>query len=364
MALTRKQKIAASLIPLFVAVLLAALFFRNPGETELAARRQLLQLISPDASSVIYIDLAELRASPFFARLNSWAPQPPPDSEYAQFLRDTGFSYERDLDRMAIGISRRGETTELFAVADGKFDRKKIEAFLARNSAATQQGQQTIFTLKPAPGQKPVSLTFLSDTRIALTDETVPTPAASAEGAGRADWNTRFERVAGSPVFAVIRQDAAMQQALTAATPGGFRSPQLASLLEQQLWISIAGKPAGDRLLLIADGESLSDAAESQLRELLQGVIVMAQTGLNDPKLRQQMNSEERDAYLELLQSADVQKIDRGQWKTVRVSLFLTPKFFDVAARTSLVPKTQSGPPPSQPTPATKPAAPRPAKKN
>jgi hypothetical protein len=43
------------------------------------------------------------------------------------------------------------------------------------------------------------------------------------------------------------------------------------------------------------------------------------------------MNQEERQAYLEILKSADVQKLDRGQWKSVRLVLAITPRFLDIA---------------------------------
>ena len=81
-----------------------------------------------------------------------------------------------------------------------------------------------------------------------------------------------------------------MQEAMNTAAPGGFRSPALSTLLNQLQWISIAGKPDGDVLRVISDGECQSDSTTSQLRDFLQGVLLLAQTGLNDPKLRQQMN--------------------------------------------------------------------------
>ena len=98
-----------------------------------SARQHLLQLLPTEATAVIFVDLDELRASPFLAKLHAWAPQPNADSEYAQFVHDTGFSYERDLKRLVVAISNHGSTTDLFAIADGKFDRKKIEAFLNHN---------------------------------------------------------------------------------------------------------------------------------------------------------------------------------------------------------------------------------------
>ena len=101
-------------------------------------------------------------------------------------------------------------------------------------------------------------------------------------------------------------------------------------LLEQLQWISIAGKPEADQLRLVAEGECLSDQSISQLNDVLQGAFILAQNGLNDPKLRRQMNPQEREAYLEILKSADIQKIERGEWKTVRLVLSITPKFLDV----------------------------------
>jgi hypothetical protein len=82
------------------------------------------------------------------------------------------------------------------------------------------------------------------------------------------------------------------------------------------------------------------------LRDFLQGILLLAQSGLNDPKLRQRMNPEERQAYLEMLRSADIQKLDRGEWKSVRLVLEITPMFLDVARLASA------------PTPAPTPAPP------
>jgi 5-deoxy-D-glucuronate isomerase len=76
-------------------------------------------------------------------------------------------------------------------------------------------------------------------------------------------------------------------------------------------------------------------------------VLVLAQNGLHDPKLRQKMNPEERQTYLEILNSADVQKIDRGEWKSVRLVLEITPQFLDMARLASIAaPAEQTSTPP------------------
>ncbi len=357
MSLTRSRKIAlvSAAAVLFLAGMFLALHFSRDFDS--SARQHLLQLVPADATAVIYADLDELRSSPFPAELYARTPHPIEDSEYAQFVRDTGFSYERDLKRVVVAISNHGNVTNIFAVTDGKFDRKKIEAFFARNGKSTQQGKRRVFRLNATANEKPLWFAFLSNDRMAFSDFENPAARLSDEpnDSFHAQWNSRFERVAGTPLFAVIRQDPAIQNALNAAAPGGFHSPQLSALLGQLQWISIAGKPEGDQLRVVADGECLAPLTASQLSDFLQGVQLLAQNGLNDPKLRQKMNPEEREVYLELLKSADIQKIDRGEWKSVRVMLEITPKFLDIArAASTAVPADQTS---SQPESPQKPAA-------
>jgi hypothetical protein len=135
----------------------------------------------------------------------------------------------------------------------------------------------------------------------------------------------RFERLAGSPMFALFRQDAAIGAILNTQAPGGFRSPQLAQLLNQLLWISIAGKPEGNGFRVAAEGECPNELTMRQLADFLSGIALMAQGGLNDPKLRQQMDPSEREAYLQLLNSVEVTKLDRGTSKSVRMAMMITP---------------------------------------
>jgi len=337
---TRTRKILMALLAatvLIAALLLARNFSNGADGTE---RQQLLQLIPTGSSAVIYVDLDEFRESSFLAKLYEWAPHPAEDSEYSQFVRETGFSYERDLHRVVVAVSKRGVDTNFVPIADGKFDRKKIEAVLFHNGAPSQHGKWKIFRLNATVQDKPLSVAFLSDSRIALSNsEDLAGGAAAASGEpGRAEWNARFERLAGTPVFAVIRQDSAVQSSIGNMAPGGYRSPQLSALLDQLQWISVAGKPDGDQLRVVAEGETASESAMSQLSQTLQGILLLAQNGLNDPKVRQQMNPVEREAYVEMLRSAEVQKIDRGEWKTVRVVVAVTPKFLEVAKMKSAAP--------------------------
>jgi hypothetical protein len=333
--------------------------YRHWSGDESSARASLLVLMPSAASSVAYADFAALRQSPFAAELLAWAPRPQPEADYAQFLRDTGFDYERDLDRVAIAVIKHAQDTVLFVVADGRFDRAKITAYALRAGTRETRGGREIFSVPttaatpnsaaPAVSPQKISFTFLRKDRIAATDSADLTALLSQPltGEDAKQWRDRFERLAGSPVFAVIRQDATPGSALASRAPGGWQSPQLATLLDQLQWITIAGKPDGDRLRVVTEGESGVDASARQLAEFLNGMLMLAQLGLNGPQVRQQLDPAVRDAYLEMLKSADVSRIDRGETKSVRLIVDITPQFLQ-AARTA-VPTAPQAPPATKP---------------
>jgi hypothetical protein len=184
----------------------------------------------------------------------------------------------------------------------------------------------------------------LKNDRVALTNDSNLNLRLDARNrsAEIAEWHARFARLAGSPVFAVIRQDAALGAALAAQAPGGLRSPQLSTLLDQLQWILIAGKPENDRLRLIAEGECTADATARQLADVLNGVVILAENGLNDPKTRQQLDPTLREAYLDLLRNADVSKIDRGDTKSVRLVLEISSAFLEAARKAQPIPADSS----------------------
>src|SRR5260370_35858584 len=99
--------------------------------------------------------------------------------------------------------------------------------------------------------------TFLRNAQIALVNDSNLGVFLGAKKRPEdlAEWRVRFERLAGSPLFAVIRQDAALGAALAAKAPGGLRSPQRSAVLDQLQWNTVAGKPAKERFPWVPDGE-------------------------------------------------------------------------------------------------------------
>ena len=305
-------------------------------------RESLLRALPADATAVIYVDVAELRRGEILKSISNWSAGAVTDPEYKRFVSETGFDYERNLDRVGIAVENRGGARNYFVLADGNFDRGKIEAYLRKNAVSRKEGPLEIFHFASPnsnpgvfSGQRSISIAFLSDRRLALTDAadlSSEFEAAKAE-AGHAEWMGRFERLSGTPVFALIRQDAAIGALLNNQTASGFGSPQLAQLLNQLLWISLAGKPEGKQFRAVIEGECPNEMTMRQLSDFLNGITLMANAGLNDSKLRQQMDPAEREVYLQLLNSIDVMRLDRGMSKSVRVTFVVTPEIWGKLAQ-------------------------------
>lgn len=332
-----------AIVALFGAIAVYALLHWSGIED--SARESALAMMPSDAHAIVYADVAALRQTPFIAGLRDWAPAPQQvDSEYAQFLRDTGFDYERDLDRVAIAFIHRGQDTTHLVVADGRFDRKKINTYTSQFGTHESRGGREIFTVPVKGSSRKISFAFPSQDGIALTDD-ADLPALLAQrmkGEDEKEWRVRFGRLAGSPLFAVVRQDPANGTVLAGRAPSGLRSPQLSALLEQLQWVTLAGKPEGERLRVVIEGEAPTDVIARQLSDFLGGALILAQAGLNGPRVREQIAPQAREAYLEILRGADISRIDRGDTKSVRIVFDVTPKF--LAAARNAVPNLPQQP--------------------
>jgi hypothetical protein len=332
-----KKRSQIGLMAVVVGMLGVAAFFayRKWDIQNASSRDEALALIPADSNAVLFVDFGQLRQSPFVAQLYAWAPKPQVDADYAQFVKEAGFDYARDLDRMALAAVKRGQESAVFAILDGKFDRQKISSYALKDGSIAKTEGHEIFCVPVSGTVKKISFAFLRNDRIALTNDANLALFLGARKGPEdvAEWRSRFGRLAGSPVFAVFRQDAAIAAALAAQAPGGLRSPQLSTLLDQLQWVTLAGKPENDRLRVIAEGECTTEPTARQLADMLNGVVLLAQAGLNDAKTRQQLDPAMREAYLELLKSADVSKIDRGDTKSVRLVFEITPGFLEAARK-------------------------------
>jgi hypothetical protein len=293
---------------------------------------EMVQRLPAGATTILYVDVAELRKSPLLAKLRALAPAAKTDVEYSEFVRATGFDYERDLDRAGIALVESGGARVFYASAEGRFDAKKIAAFALKSGKREMQDGHEVFTTTVSGSTRQVTLAFLGKESIVLTDSGDLGLIFSARKNNPAveELAERARRLAGSPVFAVLRPDRETLRALAARIPRGLRSDQLAALVGQLRWITIAARPDGERTRIVIEGESISEDTTKQIAGLLEGLLLLARIALDDPKSRARMDPAEYAALSDLLTTAEVTKLDRGETKSVRLILSAGPKLLNL----------------------------------
>jgi hypothetical protein len=132
-------------------VALAAILLLRCGAPPLAAR------LLPPADAYLYIDLQPLRTAGLFKNVVN------PDPEYAQFVSDTGFQFERDLDEAAFAVhlpsaadlatSKTPPETRYSEVFVGRFDDAKLAAYLRKTAETSRPYRKTIIYSIPLPGR-------------------------------------------------------------------------------------------------------------------------------------------------------------------------------------------------------------------
>ncbi len=94
----------------------------------------------PDSDAVVYINFAPIRLITDLGK----HPVKDRDPQYEDFVRQTGFEFERDLDKAALaihyGTSIRGKSTETrySEILQGHFDSGRVEVYLRKLSASVE----------------------------------------------------------------------------------------------------------------------------------------------------------------------------------------------------------------------------------
>ncbi len=329
-----QKKIVAGVLLLAAMLGSAWLYYRSTtGDTQ-SVREGILALLPADSTSVVYVDLKELRASSFLTQILAWAPRPAADEEYTKFVQTTGFDYERDLDRIAISFSGTPQNPKTVAIAEGRFDQKKMEAYSGQSGNLKTASGKTIYAVTLSNPARTAYFTFLATGRVEICNDASCFFQPTGKNPSAEGWRDHFTRMAGTPLFGVIRQDSPWLSQLSQQGPSGWRSPQLATLLSQLQWVSVGAKPDGEDLRVVAEGESSNETTIRELNDMLSGLLILAQAGLDDPKASKKLDPKLREAYESLLKTAEVQKQARGSSQSVRLILEITPQMLDSARGT------------------------------
>jgi hypothetical protein len=296
--------------------------------TSIGGPPELLSLLPADAPVVVFGDVAALKKSAAFGEGSILlSPGVAEEPQYKEFVRETGFDYTRDLDRFVIAAwpdknksSQEGSpVVPLIALADGRFDRQKIDAYARRIGSVSKSGDADIYETPAAvPGQK-ILFTFLAPGRIAIAQAMGLDPILHPLKANSsdADARARIARVSGAEFFAVARTDDLPKEI---GIPG-VQTGQLNRLLKSVRSITLSGHPDGNNFIVAAEADCDSLPNAFQLATLLDTLRWLGRAALADPKTRAQMHPNDAALLDSLLRVAAVSH----ESHSVRLRLELTP---------------------------------------
>lgn len=261
-------------------------FYRRGEAPPVAEMPELFFLAPPEATSLLYVDLAALRQSPFLAQLFALAPSPVEDPDYRDFVSATGFDYSRDLDRALIAVLPAASPASTIAVADGRFHREKIAAYSLRSGKLEKRNGADVYFVSSGKPPRIVSYTFLAPGRIALSN--TPALDPSAFRAARdlpPEQRERVRRVGGSALIVLAKVDASQEN----FSVFGYRSRELKRILRDVRWLSLGARPDGQLLKVALEAECTSADAARELERAAETLRLLARLLLSDARARHQL---------------------------------------------------------------------------
>jgi hypothetical protein len=109
----------------------------------------------PDCDAVFYINLAPIR---LFTDLGKHPPKER-DPQYEEFVRQTGFEFERNLDKAAFaihyGAAKDGQSSETrySEIFQGRFDRSRVSQYLRKLAASVEHYRDLDIYIIPLEGR-------------------------------------------------------------------------------------------------------------------------------------------------------------------------------------------------------------------
>ena len=298
--------------------------FRRAETAHASPVPDLFSALPSGAPTLAYIDLAAVRASSFYQHRPDKGPIAIPNQDYADFMRSTGFDFEKDLERVVIASWPPDAPNGLrksVAIAEGRFDRAKIRDYALRKGKLDHQQGHEVFLF---PGNDPKTMnavTFIDDRRIALVAGTSIAPLfeSHADAAGGDPVRERAARLDGAAAFVITHVPPIPDNAAGATAASG--AAQFMALARSVQWLTFAARPDGDDLRVSLEGECDNATDAAQVKATLELMRMFGRAGLDSQKNKQSMDPAALAMLENLLSSADVtQAAER-----VRILLEVTP---------------------------------------
>lgn len=302
--------------------------FRHAATAHASPVPELFSALPAGAPTLAYIDLAAIRASSFYQRRPDKGPIAIPNQDYSDFMRSTGFDFEKDLERVVVASwppdSPNGPRKSV-AIAEGRFDRAKLRDYAMRKGKLDHQQGREVFIF---PGNDPRTtnaITFLDDRRIALVAGSSVAPVFESNFNAAGDpVRDRAARLDGAAAF-VITHVPPLPDNAGAGAPGGA---QFLTLARSVQWLTFAARPEGDNLRVSLEGECDNASDAAQVKTALELMRMFGRAGLEGQKNKQSMNPATLAMLENMLSGADVtQAAER-----VRILVEVTPDVWNLGS--------------------------------
>lgn len=230
----RRRKLWIALAVVLVAAAIAGVVYLRSRAAPEAAR------LLPESDAVLFVNLRLMRLAHVFGEVPSVSYDP----DYEQFVKDTGFQFERDLDQAAFavhaptaatqgneGFFERAHYSEIFI---GKFDAQRATVFVGKLSSNTENYRDAVIYAIPQEGRTvrvailgldTVAVSNLPDTA-AIHQMIDKYRAAARPASGPSLVREHYRQVPlGSVAWALARMPAQPAQGPSLVLPGGVEMP-------------------------------------------------------------------------------------------------------------------------------------------
>ena len=243
-----------------------------------------------DANIVAYADLTSMRSADLTKQFKTFE-QTPQAAAYRDFVANTNFHIDRDLDHILLAASTEGQNGAL--VLEGRFDQPRVSSYVASLGGTMKHydaGDLYEFQVKSAAST--TSMMFLGPSRVAFalgrdahTEMLMLADAAKAADPNlHADICARAERVAGAPFFLLGDVPKATVAQMTPVV--ARENPSAADILQSLRGWDMAYWMDGDSVRMAMEGQfdNSYDALKSRfafenVRQSIEKVAVQSKTG-------------------------------------------------------------------------------------
>jgi hypothetical protein len=112
---------------------LAAYLMRRARPPVITSDAEMVALLPRRDLATVFLNVSVLRQAGLLNLIQ--ASRPAQDSDYLQFIRDTGFDYARDIER----IAARGTEGQIFLLVRGRFDWARLREYASRHGGTCNE---------------------------------------------------------------------------------------------------------------------------------------------------------------------------------------------------------------------------------